>query len=262
MYISSMTLLNFNYRQFTLGRLLLFPIFFGLIVSACDEPSGFPESEIDKGEEINLMSKLESGESIATYKISNLHRYNLIGNSWKEVDLSNLDGGWSTLPHNISVTNGEWWLPYVLLHESGPSPIAITWQCYQIAMKCEDTELYIAAPSTISADSIILGTYKFKILKQTTLGFRIAWETDRSGEGHREMETADYLLTHEGQDAIDMIMRYSSEYDMYVDLLARFREIFGDEMNANTYLYPNITLDDPIINFDELEDILLAPYRD
>ena len=49
---------------------------------------------------------------------------------------------------------------------------------------------------------------------------------------------------------------------MFVDMLARFRETFGDELNANTYLTPNVTLDDPIINFDELEEMLLAPYRD
>lgn len=241
-------------------QILLTLVIVGILTSACEEFPEYPMSEIDKGSDTNLIASLNSGEQTASFNITNLHRYQLVNDKWIELDLSDMMGDWSTLPKNICVTDGEWWLPYVLLHETGPVPISISWWCYQIAKECQDKTLFLSAPVNFSnhSDSITIADYQFKILKQTTVGFRIACKRD----GRNEVETADYVLIHEDQDVTDRMMGYPSEYDMFVDLLARFRDTFGDEMDANTYLIPYATLNEPIINFDELEEILLAPYRD
>lgn len=173
-----------------------------------------------------------------------------------------MEGGWSTLPRAISMTDGNWRLPYVDFYEYGPTPIYEAWNCYQIATHCQDKLLFISAPTFYNSDtdSLFVDTYKFKVLKQTTNGFRIAWQTHRSREEYQEIEVADFILVEDGSVSPEQMMCYPSEYDMFIDLLARFRETFGNEVDKTLYLTYEIS--DPIINFDELEEILLAPYRD
>lgn len=234
---------------------------------ACeDEYLASDDSELSKFEQADLLRMLDDGEISATYRRCNLHRFyaDSPDDKLSEIDLSVLYGGWSTLPEEISVIDGKGWLPYVLFYEYGPVPIDEAWWCYRMATHQEDLQLYLPAPIKLSekSDSMIMGTYKFRILKQTTNGFRIAWQTDMSREGYYEVEIADYILTKEGEEARNLMMCFPSEYDMFIDLLDRFRQKFGDAVDANLYNTGIRYTQPKFIYFDELEEILLAPYRE
>ncbi|MCM1005962.1 MAG: hypothetical protein NC402_06685 [Prevotella sp.] len=50
---------------------------------------------------------------------------------------------------------------------------------------------------------------------------------------------------------------YETERELVVDVIAKMRAYFGESLDLNKYLAPNIILDEPIINFDDLERYLL-----
>lgn len=231
------------------------------------------EEEVEEATPLQLFNKIAAGEKVtACYVRSDYHLFGndeRLGDKWEEVDLTELCGWSTSLPYRINIIDSQVSLPYKMDNLiDGGSPLSMAWVVYCIATNT-NPQLCVLSDMEVDRENktVTIGAYTCAIENETETGFLLTYESpywyhDNDGNSHegthREMLTYDQEVLDEATQ--ENMWIYNSEYDLIVDLLARFRATFGDEVNLNTYLYPNIILDDPIVNFDELEETLLASY--
>lgn len=220
----------------------------------------------------HILNKIAAGEKVTvSYVMTDCQLFDndeRSGNKWEEINLEEYSG-WSTaLPSRINIIDSRVGLPYKMYsHIYGPSTLGMVWDVY-----CKVTNVHpqLCIETEIKVDeqnnTFSFGNMTCVIEAKTKNGFLVTYDSPYYYHGNNgnmlkgtSRERATYNQEPFDESALENTWFYPSEQDLIVDLLTRFRAQFGDEINLNDYLYPNIILDDPIVNFDELEKTLLTP---
>lgn len=215
--------------------------------------------------DMELAKMMASGAVNRVYSRTNLtlyHNDSETGGEWKQINLREYVGWQSALDDEFILMDGSVYAPFALFHISyGPHPLAGPWMAYCKATNC-NKELYILSQLDIDEanGNILIGKRWCDLMELTKSRLTVAFESKYVfGEslevGHsREVNT--YAVSENRPDT-SMMLCYPSEYELTVDLLSKFRDTFGDSVNLNRYLN-GVILEDPIVNFDDLERRLLG----
>lgn len=238
------------------------------LLSSCGN-DGPEVPDINKGSESasNLLTRMSSGEVNATYTRYGLDLFQKdddTGGKWKEVNLREIVGWGSSLPNQFSVKDGRTWIVYEMWHSCGPSPLEMPWKIYCKVMGIKST-LYICTP--IIADN---ETHTLKISNMLCAvtdcdgkNFTLVYDSNYYYDGPDYKtgtfrDCSHYKYGELSDIDAESVLWFETEEDLIKGTIALMRERFGDEMNMNDYLGGYVILDEPIVNFDDLEQQLLS----
>lgn len=229
------------------------------------------ESLEEEAASFHMFKKIAAGEKVtACYGMAHYQLFQndeRLGDKWEEVDFEDYCGWQSSLPYKINIIDSRVSLPYRMGDiVTGGSLLGWSWIIY---CKVTDTHPELCIMSDMQVDeqnmTVTIGNLCCSIEAETPSGFRLIhdssyWYHGNDGNVHQGTNREKFAYNQQPLDnaAQENIWIYESEYDLIVDLLSKFRATFGDEVDLNEYLYPNVILDDPIVNFNDLEAILLA----
>ncbi|MDE7159275.1 MAG: hypothetical protein K2O24_00305 [Muribaculaceae bacterium] len=226
---------------------------------------GTANAEVARG--LEMIKSLASGEVNKTFTCTEhrlFHNDQDTDYKWEEINLHDYEGFESPIPGRLYVVEGAVWQPYKTFHlATGPSTIGTVWSIYkrQTGVK---KDLYIASRIVVDEMNATaeIGGNTCRIVGATDNTFTIAYDSEYcKGDGStgtfREFST--FTVSDLTLPDSERLLLFDSEEDLIRDLLARFRETFGESINVNSYLYPSVILDDEmIVVFDELEEELLG----
>lgn len=254
-----------------------------MILPACKQSVDEPNANTNSTEvgDINMSLSSECTEFLNSLSGNNAScRYNMVeyhlydkpaDNPMQitEVDLSQYMGIGATIPVNIVFCEGSAWLELELLDEvDGPDPLYMPLYAYK-KVTGFDKKFYLRTPFNFNNEdntlnilgkqfnvvggnkSFLCLTYEYKYHMSSDVekefGFS-GWHIDKTM--HKCTP-----LRHEDKAKIEF---FDSEFDAKIAIIEMIRAKFGSIFNLNDYLYPEIILDKPMVNLDEIEANLRA----
>jgi hypothetical protein len=229
------------------------------------------DPEATGSRDFSTLRKAASGSISITYTPSDYHLYckdKYTNDQWEEIDLYDYIGWEANLPGTINIKDGRSWTRYSMFSLSiGPNELYLPWYAY-CKVTGEKRSLYVATPILLDEESftITMNGKTFEIPEASGDGFKLSYKTGYRKGGddtigtHLEINT--YLKGDLDSFDESQIIWYESERDLIVDICSKIRSELGDQFNLNNYLAPDIELDDPMVDMDEVENALLSRLSD
>lgn len=185
---------------------------------------------------------------------------------WEEVDLTDYAGFSISLPYTIQISEGYTWSEYSLFDVTmGPNPLYMPWKIYCSKTGHSD-QLFIISNMGYDEENqqLTIGDKSCHVESLEGDCITLSYESpyyyhsgDTSATG-TDKQLIKYKLGDLSIEDKDSVLYFKSERELFRTLIDTLREYFGNEFNMNKYLYPKITLDSPMVNFDEIEKELLG----
>ncbi|MBD5220054.1 MAG: hypothetical protein HDS72_07495 [Bacteroidales bacterium] len=258
-----------------------------LFAASCsngDEPNGLPSGETEATKGVSsftdisdifqpvhseLLSDLLAGKQAMTFGLCSWDVYERWeGPKFEYFDRSLSYGLNHGMPKQIIFSEGKVWAPYSTFSLSlGPSKIGMAWDAYKKASG-EKISLYVGNDFKFEdADRSVhfLGR-EFVMLMFNRNSFIVAESGTvmKSRPEDHEMITGEIVKVVAYERTADVAMLepgaigFESNEEVAAYIIAKCRELFGDVINLNEVYAPNVILDNPYINLDDLEKSVAA----
>lgn len=134
--------------------------------------------------------------------------------------------------------------------------LSMVWEAYRKKTQCKEI-LYVAVPFELdeSTNRMRIDDSLYNVEKMTETELRI---NDNVSDDDCMKIVFKYELSSISPSEVERIVTFDSRKDAYYHIVKVAREYFGDTIDLNKVYAPNIILDDPIIDLNELEDRLDA----
>lgn len=236
-----------------------------------------PESENNDStenitsEDFKILTRLAKGEVSMSFNIESVTLFQSDATTnfeWEEVDLSEYSGFDISLPYTIHIAEGYTWSEYSLFDISlGPNPLYMPWEIYCSKTGHSD-QLFIVSSMEYDEENqqVMIGDKSCHVESLEDDIITISYESQYSYWDNSENAVAkgtdkEFLKYRIGDLSIedkDSVLYFTSEKELFRALIDTLREYFGNEFNMNEYLYPDVILTWPMVNFDEIEKELLG----
>ncbi|MDE7460098.1 MAG: hypothetical protein K2M85_03320 [Paramuribaculum sp.] len=182
----------------------------------------------------------------------------LAGNStWKEFDLSEMDGGHTPGPSSLLVKEGKIYTPLVTFScATGPTRIGMAMYALGVAGKIDaDRPVMVKREYTLSGNKLTLNGEDLYVKNQKNGSL---WLSAIMGfiQGGEVTEGSDlYVMRYDETKIPGEFYKFDNVEAVYEWVLDAFREKFGKEVNLNHYL-TGVILDNPMLTAAEIEQEL------
>lgn len=246
-----------------------------LIFTSCsnDEPS-VEEGEIDN---LEYLGQLTRGETSVTYKMDSFKKFTMncpspdVDGKWKDVTGLYTVGNIFPAPIQITFHEGRSWSPFEWLDINvGFHKLYFPLAAYRkkTGFSKDFFTAYILDYNSESNELKIDGrTYTKDFLNENAMQITIVRSQKFTNEKNEVYaETRDkHIIHYQRADLsipdMDNILFYDDEYECCMAILKMLRDEFGEEVNVNKYISSFAVLDNPIYNFDEIEEYLHEKYN-
>lgn len=222
----------------------------GLVLTACssDEPAVEINNEVVRSYQEGGVTRCFDRVRVDIYLRDNP------GSNWKSTD--NEFDGFSFENDNIIFSKGQVWTPVDLSMDKGSvvANLKMTWGAYQDVTGNKNT-LYVSTPFHLDEENktMMVGFYKYNVEKMTEKELRIS---DVTTEEDKSKFVYTYRVYGMSQSEIDNILTFDSKKEAYRYIIKVAKAQFGDKINLNEIYKPDIIFDDPIIDLNELEEMV------